>query len=274
MATESIGSLYPTSIPAYTNTADIQEALRIYHYGSEAYDINNTDTAELVDPSIAHTLNNLQEQITGLDPAGSVSKSIINAKGDLIVGQSNDTPNVISIGSNNFVLTADSTQTLGVKWSAPEVTLVNSATLTNKTLTSAILNGTSTVSQILETATISSTSATGLINYDVLTNGAVTYYTANANADWTLNIRGNGSTSLNALMATGQALTIAFLVTNGSTPYYQIELKIDSNTIIPKWQFGADPSGGNANSIDAYTITVFKTGNAAFTALASLTQFA
>jgi hypothetical protein len=118
MASESIGSLYSTKIPSYSNTADIQAALRLYHYGSESYDVENSDTAQLVSPSIAHTLNDLQEQITGLDPAGSISKSIIDSKGDLIVGLSSDTPSKLSIGSNNFVLTADDSQTLGVKWSS------------------------------------------------------------------------------------------------------------------------------------------------------------
>lgn len=279
MASESIGSLYPTEIPAYTNTADIQAALRLYHYGSEEYDTANTDEAELVNPSIAYTLNDLQDQITALDPAGSVSKSIINAKGDLIVGQSNDTPNVLSVGSNNFVLTADSAETYGVKWSAPEVTLVNSATLTNKTLTSPVItapsiSGTSTIAQILESATFSATAATGTINYDILTNGAVTYYTSNASGNWTLNVRGNSGTTLNSVMSTGQSLTLVFLVTNGSIAYYQTALQIDGNSVTPKWQFASAPSAGNINSIDAYGVTIFKTGNAAFTVLQSLTQFA
>ena len=278
MASESIGSLYPTEIPAYTNTADIQAALRLYHYGSEEYDTSNTSANNLVNPSIAYTLNSLQDQITNLDPSGSVSKSIINAKGDLIVGQSNDTPNVLSVGSNNFVLTADNAATYGVKWSAPEVTLVNSATLTNKTLTSPVItapsiSGTSTIAQILESATFSATAATGTINYDVLTNGAVTYYTSNASGNWTLNIRGNSGTSLNSVMSIWQSLTLVFLVTNGSTAYYQTILEIDGNTIIPKWQFGSVPTSGNTNAIDAYSITVFKTGNAAFTVLETLTAF-
>lgn len=118
MAAESIGAIYSTKIPGYADNADIQAAFKLYHYGSLEYDTSETDVAELVSPSIAHTLNNLQSQITGLDPAGSVSKSIIDAKGDLLVGLSNDTVDNLAVGSNNFVLTADSTQTLGVKWSA------------------------------------------------------------------------------------------------------------------------------------------------------------
>jgi hypothetical protein len=118
MASETIGNLYPTEIPGYADSADIQAAFKLYHYGSLSYDVENSDTAELVNPSIAHTLNDLQTQITGLDPAGSVSKSIIDAKGDLLVGSANDSVDNLAVGSNGHVLTVDSAQTLGIKWAA------------------------------------------------------------------------------------------------------------------------------------------------------------
>jgi hypothetical protein len=61
---------------------------------------------------------------------------------------------------------------------------------------------------IQEIATVSATAATGTINFDVATQ-SVLYYTTNASANWTLNVRGNSTTSLNTLMATGQSSTIA-----------------------------------------------------------------
>jgi len=127
MASETIGTLYPTEIPGYADSADIQAAFRLYHYGSSSYDIENSNTAELISPSIAYTLNDLQSQITGLDPAGSVSKSTIDAKGDLILGSAADTVSRLAVGSNNFVLTADSSQTLGVKWAALSAASTSSA---------------------------------------------------------------------------------------------------------------------------------------------------
>lgn len=125
----------------------------------------------------------------------------------------------------------------------------------------------------VETVTVSATAATGTINFDVKTQ-AVMYYTTNASANWTLNIRGDSGTSLNTLLATGQSVTLAFMVTNGATAYYQNGFTIDGSAVTPKWQSGAAPSAGNANSIDVYSITVVKTGSAAFTAFASLTKFA
>jgi len=134
MASESIGALYSTKIPGYADNADIQAAFKLYHYGSLEYDKTNVNTANLVSPSIAYTLNDLQVQIDDLDPAGSVSRGIIDAKGDLIIGSANDTVDNLTVGSNGFVLTADSAQTLGIKWALPAVTLTNSVTLTNKTI--------------------------------------------------------------------------------------------------------------------------------------------
>ena len=63
MAVENIGSLVPTKIPALIDDANIQDALKAYHYGSYDFDTAETDPAELLNPSIAYTINDLQDQI-------------------------------------------------------------------------------------------------------------------------------------------------------------------------------------------------------------------
>jgi len=132
-------------------------------------------------------------------------------------------------------------------------------------LASAFINAT-------ETATISATAATGTINYDVTTQ-SVLYFTTNASANFTVNIRGNGTTSLNTLMSTNDSLTVVFLVTNGATAYYNNALTIDGNSVTPKYQGGFAPTFGNASSVDAYSYSIVKTGSAAFTVFAAQTQF-
>ena len=64
MAVENIGNLVPTKIPALSDDANIQDALKAYHYGSYTFDTAETNTANLLNPSIAYTINNLQSQIT------------------------------------------------------------------------------------------------------------------------------------------------------------------------------------------------------------------
>jgi hypothetical protein len=144
-------------------------------------------------------------------------------------------------------------------------------TFTAKQTFSNSTGGSSKFPNILETATVSATAATGTINYDTITQ-SVLYYTTNASANFTINIRGDGTTSLNTLMATGEALTLTFLCTNGTTAYYNSLVQIDGTTVTPKWQGGA-PTSGNASAVDIYNYAIIKTGSAAYTVFASQTKF-
>ena len=128
------------------------------------------------------------------------------------------------------------------------------------------------VPNIAEPATISATAATGTINYDVTTQ-SVLYYTSNASANWTVNFRASSGTSLNTLMAVNDTITVAFLVTQGSTAYYNNALQIDGSSVTPKYQGGSAWTAGNASGIDVYTYTIIKTASATFTVLASQTQY-
>jgi hypothetical protein len=67
MAVESIGALFPTKIPGYADAADIQAALRAYHYGSYTYDTANTSTGALEANSIAKFLFDIQTDIIDLE---------------------------------------------------------------------------------------------------------------------------------------------------------------------------------------------------------------
>lgn len=141
-------------------------------------------------------------------------------------------------------------------------TLTGSQTLTNKTLTSpAINNATETSSLFIspeERTTVTATAATGTVNYDALTQG-VLYYTSNASANFTLNFRGNSGTTLNSILAVGDAISLVFLNTNGATAYYPNAFQIDGSAVTPKWSGGTAPSAGNASAIDAYSFTIIKT---------------
>ena len=144
---------------------------------------------------------------------------------------------------------------------------------TDQTFTGDItFSGTSKVQQTKEKMTISATAATGTINYDALTQ-AVLYYTTNASANWTVNVRGDGSNTLNSIMSIGESLTVVFLVTQGTTAYYNSAFQVDGSSVTPKWQGGDAPSEGTASGIDAYTYTIIKTADATFTVLASVVDF-
>lgn len=141
--TESIGNLYSTALPALSDTADIQEALRIYHYGAPSgsgagqYPITNSSPSNLVIPSVAYHLYNLQEQITNFE--AGILPSAWTEKGVLISASAPGTPRPLSPAANGQVLTTNSATSTGLEWQVPQVTLLNTVTLTNKTLSAAIV---------------------------------------------------------------------------------------------------------------------------------------
>jgi hypothetical protein len=145
--------------------------------------------------------------------------------------------------------------------------------LTPKGTGRATFNGGGKIQQVAEKVTSTATAATGTVNYDVLTQ-AVLNFTTNASGNWTLNVRGNGSSSLDSIMDTGESITIAHLVPQGATAYYNSAFQIDGSGVTPEWQGGEAPTEGNPSSIDVYAYTIIKTGSATFTVLASQTQFA
>jgi hypothetical protein len=62
------------------------------------------------DPSFATTITNLI--------ATKIAASIIDAKGDLLVGTANDAVDNLPVGTDGWILTADSAQAMGIKWAA------------------------------------------------------------------------------------------------------------------------------------------------------------
>jgi len=151
------------------------------------------------------------------------------------------------------------------------------------TNTTVFYNGTSwqslftgqTLTSPKETVAIVSTGASGTVDVDVVTS-SVEYITGAATANWTTNVRGNVTTTLNSLMAVGEQISVVLLNTNGATPYRPTAFTIDGTAsgVTLEWLNGTAPSAGNANSIDAYIYTIIKTASATYTVLASQNRFA
>jgi hypothetical protein len=218
------------------------------------------------DAPTATTLNNLVDNATFA--AGAVDGATTQLSGGaVIVKDGGITAAKLSTGGPTWTsggaLTATSIQN----------TPIGSSTASTGAFTTLSASGTTSIYEVLEKASIAATSLTGTVNFNAL-DGAVLYCTSNASGNWTLNVRGDGSTTLNNVMATGDSLSLAVLVTQGSTAYYQSGFQIDGSSVTPKWAGGTAPTAGNASSVDAYTITIFKTGSATFTVFASQTKFA
>lgn len=118
----------------------------------------------------------------------------------------------------------------------------------------------------------SSGAATGTINLDAKSQ-AIKWDAANATGNFVINIRGDGSTTLNSLMTAGQSLTTVYVVAYGSTAYYPTSVTVDSASATVKWVGGAPSGAGTVSSITSYTLTAIKTGDAIFTVLVSSSAF-
>jgi hypothetical protein len=180
-----------------------------------------------------------------------------------------ETGDVSAVTSGTGITVSDGTGPI------PSIAIDTAVTVdlsTAQTITNKLLSGNVMLSPE-ERFTVTATAATGTVNLDVLTAG-VYYSTASATGDWTLNVRGSGSTSLDSILTTNDSITVVMFATQGSPAYYLTALTIDGNAITPKWQNGVAPSAGNVNSIDIYSFTIVKTGAATFTAFGSQTKFA
>jgi hypothetical protein len=187
-------------------------------------------------------------------------------------GQTTATGN-LNMGTNRITNAGDPTNAQDVATKNYVDTYVgNLGTMSTQNANNVAITGGS-ISSILEGATVTATAPSSSINYDFKTQ-AVRFYTSSATTNFTVNIRGNSTTTLNDTMTTGQTATMVLMVTNGATPYYPNVIQIDGTTITPLYQGGFTITSGNASSVDIYTITVVKTAANTYISFVSQTKFA
>jgi len=236
--TETGSGLYPTKIPGYEDAADIQEALRLYHYGSTTIptqDVLGSVPNGINTKSIAGYFKAIDNTIETLATQDYVTDAIAGVTGEY-----------------------EQLAGVGLDWNTDDLQfdISNSLLLVSPK----------------EKINISSTAATGTIDLDVST-ASVNIRTSNAAGNYVLNVRGSSSVTLNSLMSVGESITVTFESPNGSTAYYATGYTVDGNSVTPKWLGGTAPSVGNVNSTDLYMLQIRKTADATFTCLASLSKF-
>ena len=234
----------------------------VYSDGTNVVDTGFTDLSSDYSPQLSAVLDTNGNDVI-IDDTGALEDDSNNeyikfAKTASAVNEITVT-NAAASGTPNISATGDDTNI--------------DLNLTPKGIGRATFNGIGKINAIAEKVTTAATAATGTVDYDVITQ-AVLNYTTDASGNWTLNIRGDGSNSLDSIMDTGESQTIAHMVPQGGTAYYNSAVTIDGSAVTPIWQGGSAPTSGNASSTDIYTYTVIKTGAATFTVLASQTQFA
>jgi hypothetical protein len=237
--------------------------------GAKVLYINGTDVAD----SNVGKLSN--------DYAPTLSAVLDTNGNDIVV----DDAGAIEDDSNNpylrFQKTASAVNYFDVTnqatGSAPEVAAVGSDTnidfnLTPKGIGRVTLNGNGKIQGLAEKVTVSGSFDSDVV-IDTNTQGVI-LSTAAATANFTVNLRGDGSNSLDASMDTGESVTVAYISKQGATAYYNTTVQVDGSTVTPVWQGGSAPAAGNTTSNDVYTFTAIKTASSTFTVLAAQTQFA
>jgi hypothetical protein len=210
-------------------------------------------------------------------PSVATQSITINASTGEVTFPNNTIGDLTAVAAGTGISVASSTGPVPTVSIDTSVTadLTTAQTLTNKTLTSPAINTATftdgVVKGLEEDVNVVASAATGTINFDVST-ASVWYYTSNATANHTLNFRYSSGVSLNTALATGDAITLVWLNTNGATAYYPNTIQIDGTTVTPK--VPAAIAAGNASSIDAYSFTIIKTASATFTVLETQTKFA
>lgn len=223
--------------------------------------------------NVLSTTPTLVTPILGVATATSVNKVALTAPA---------TSATLTIADGK-TLTASNTLTLAgtdsttMTFPATSTTLAGLGIAQTFTATQTLNGSATTFAEVIKNAaepiTVSATAATGTINYDLLTQ-SILYYTTAASGNWTTNLRGDGTTSMNTLLSIGQAATAVFIVTQGATAYYNNVVQVDGTTtgVTTKWLNGA-PTSGVQNAADMYTYTIVKTASATFTVFASQASF-
>jgi len=203
-------------------------------------------------------------QASGIDETSFIKNQTFNNKGELITASANDTPFILPLGAQDSILTVDTVATSGIKWSNA---------LLGTTLEYPNINYSQLKSPHEPWNTVSTWPATVPFNIDSVTS-TNWYYSATSTGNWTMNFRGNGSTTLNSTLSDGESITFVIIFVMGSTAYRPTSFSVDGIGVTPRWQGGVAPSAGNANSNDVYTFSILKTGNQQFRMYASQTRFA
>jgi len=200
-------------------------------------------------------VNNAQPNITSLGTLTGLTVTG-NVTANYFVGNATFAASATSATSS---ITSVSATTAGTVTTTAQPNITSLGTLTELTV-----GGMTSIQEAKEKFVPNGTAATGTVQFDVLTS-AITLQTANASANFTLNIRGNSSTTFNSTVNTNESASITFINKNGATAYYANVIQIDGTPVTPVWVGGTAISAGTISGYDVYNFNILKTATNTYT---------
>ena len=118
-----MATAFPGALDTFTNpsSTDLMNSGTVPH-ATQHSDLN--DAVEALEAKVGANSSAVATSFDyriGILEANELPDTIIDAKGDLIVGSADNTAARLAVGTNGYVLTADSTESAGVKWAAASV---------------------------------------------------------------------------------------------------------------------------------------------------------
>lgn len=234
--------------------------------------------ADLVSLAGAETLTNKQMQLASNTISGSLSdfnNALLGADFASLAGAETLTNKTIGMTTNTISGTLAQFNTAVTD--ADLVSIAGTETLTNKTLTSPVVNtptitgGTfiqAEVRSLEEKWTTTASAAPATITYDVLSQSALGY-TVNNTGNFTVNFRGDASTTLTNTLLSGASISVLLAVQNGTTAYYLTDISIDGSPATVYWLNKSAVVAGTASARDIYYFVLHKQSDATIVVYAS-----
>jgi hypothetical protein len=174
----------------------------------------------------------------------------------------NTTTNRLGVGAT------DPARTLDVSGTSKISDIIISSGITTLSGATNITNTLEIDERVKQKVEITAGAANATANLDILT-ASTFLFTTNSGATWTHNIRGDGSTTLNSIMSTGQKITVTVISAQNNSSYYSANITIDGSAVTEYWQYGSTPSTGGSSGYDMYSWVITKTGSDAYVVIAS-----